>query len=257
MKRLSTITWPKCDKISSGSTSRASSRSVSRWGSAGGRRTRMSSGSPTPGSSCARSIATGAWSRSPPPAVARSPPIAATCAWARRTGPGCGTRARCRGSRRWRRSASRAWVSDREARGRAEWLIPVVWAQHRGQHRPDLGIEVDGVRVAVEVELSHKSPRRLQAILAGHESAISLGPDRRRADLRLRSSRRAGGGRARGGAGRDAARALPHSAARGRAGRGSPPDASARSRQRGPVREAPDLRAIERRDRATGRSLAR
>lgn len=69
----------------------------------------------------------------------------------------------------------RAWISDREARGRAEWLIPVVWAQQRGQHRPDLGIEVGGTRVAVEVELSHKSPRRLQAILAGHETAISSG----------------------------------------------------------------------------------
>src|SRR5689334_15200861 len=69
----------------------------------------------------------------------------------------------------------RTWISDREARGSAEWLIPVVWAQHRGQHRPDLGIELDGVRVAVEVELSHKSPRRLQAILAGHEVAISSG----------------------------------------------------------------------------------
>ena len=69
----------------------------------------------------------------------------------------------------------RAWVSDREARDRAEWLIPVVWSQHRGQHRPDLGIEFAGGRVAVEVELSHKSPRRLQAILAGHDSAIASG----------------------------------------------------------------------------------
>jgi hypothetical protein len=51
----------------------------------------------------------------------------------------------------------------------------VIWTQHRGQHRPDLGIEVDGVRVAIEVELSHKSPRRLRAILAGHEVAISSG----------------------------------------------------------------------------------
>jgi hypothetical protein len=69
----------------------------------------------------------------------------------------------------------RTWISDREARDREEWLIPVIWSQHRGRHRPDLGIEVDGVRVAVEVELSHKSPRRLDAILAGHESAISSG----------------------------------------------------------------------------------
>jgi DNA-binding MarR family transcriptional regulator len=69
----------------------------------------------------------------------------------------------------------RVWVSDREARNRAEWLIPVVWAQHRGVHRPDLGIEFAGGRVAIEVELSYKSPRRLRAILAGHEAAIASG----------------------------------------------------------------------------------
>src|SRR3954451_4313551 len=27
----------------------------------------------------------------------------------------------------------RTWISDREARGRAEWLIPVIWAEHRGE----------------------------------------------------------------------------------------------------------------------------
>ena len=32
-----------------------------------------------------------------------------------------------------------------------------------------------GARVAVEVELSHKSPRRLAAILSGHEDAITSG----------------------------------------------------------------------------------
>jgi DNA-binding transcriptional ArsR family regulator len=69
----------------------------------------------------------------------------------------------------------RVWVSDREARNRSEWLIPVVWAQRRGVHRPDLGIEFAGGRVAIEVELSHKSPRRLQAILAAYEAAIASG----------------------------------------------------------------------------------
>ena len=56
----------------------------------------------------------------------------------------------------------REWVSERELRGDAAWQVPVVWAAHRGRHRPDLGIVVaSGSRVAVEVELSHKSPRRL------------------------------------------------------------------------------------------------
>jgi hypothetical protein len=53
--------------------------------------------------------------------------------------------------------------------------VPVVWAADRGRHRPDLGVVVGASRVAVEVELSHKSPRRLHAILAGHEEAITSG----------------------------------------------------------------------------------
>src|SRR3954469_1467850 len=55
----------------------------------------------------------------------------------------------------------RAWVSERELRGRAEWEIPVVWSAHRGRHRLDLGVLMGERRVAVEVELSLKSPRRL------------------------------------------------------------------------------------------------
>lgn len=69
----------------------------------------------------------------------------------------------------------REWVSERELRADDGWQVPVVWAASRGRHRPDLGVVVRGARVAVEVELSHKSPRRLQAILAGHEDAIASG----------------------------------------------------------------------------------
>jgi hypothetical protein len=69
----------------------------------------------------------------------------------------------------------RSWVSERELRGDDGWQVPVVWAASRGRHRPDLGVLVRGARVAVEVELSHKSPRRLAAILAGHEDAIASG----------------------------------------------------------------------------------
>lgn len=69
----------------------------------------------------------------------------------------------------------REWVSDLEARGLGEWLVPVVWADRRARHRPDVGIVVRGQRVAVEVELSAKSPRRLDAILAGYERAIANG----------------------------------------------------------------------------------
>jgi hypothetical protein len=70
----------------------------------------------------------------------------------------------------------RAWVSERELRGRAEWEIPVIWPAHRGAHRPDLGAVMgSGRRVAIEVELSLKAPRRLEAILSGHEHAITTG----------------------------------------------------------------------------------
>src|SRR3954452_15025657 len=69
----------------------------------------------------------------------------------------------------------RAWVSERELRGRGEWEIPVIWSAQRGRHRPDLGVLMGERRVAVEVELSWKSPRRLQAILAGHAEAINSG----------------------------------------------------------------------------------
>ena len=79
----------------------------------------------------------------------------------------------------------RAWVSEHELRRDEEWQVPVVWASSRGRHRPDLGIVVREARVAVEVELSHKSPRRLRAILAGLRGGDRVGPDRRRADLRL------------------------------------------------------------------------
>jgi hypothetical protein len=67
----------------------------------------------------------------------------------------------------------REWVSDHEARGLTEWQIPVLWTHHRAAHRPDVGAVIAGARVAVEVELSHKAPRRLRAILAGYEHAIT------------------------------------------------------------------------------------
>src|SRR3954470_9141313 len=69
----------------------------------------------------------------------------------------------------------RTWVSEHEFRRDEAWQVPVVWAADRGRHRPDLGVVMGASRVAVEVELSHKSPRRLHAILAGHEEAITSG----------------------------------------------------------------------------------
>jgi hypothetical protein len=69
----------------------------------------------------------------------------------------------------------RSWVSDRELRERPDWRVPVFWPNSHGTHRPDAGAVVGGRRVAVEVELSHKAPRRLRAILAGYEALIADG----------------------------------------------------------------------------------
>ncbi len=60
-------------------------------------------------------------------------------------------------------------------RSRADWLVPVLWQASRGTHRPDIGVEVAGRRVAIEVELCVKAPRRLRAILAGYEALIAAG----------------------------------------------------------------------------------
>jgi hypothetical protein len=69
----------------------------------------------------------------------------------------------------------REWLSDRELRDRPEWRIPVFWTNSYGTHRPDAAATVGDRRLAVEVELSHKAPRRLRAILAGYESALTDG----------------------------------------------------------------------------------
>jgi hypothetical protein len=69
----------------------------------------------------------------------------------------------------------RDWVSDQEARTSEGWRVPVIWTHHRTTHRPDVGATINGARVAIEVELSHKAPRRLRAILVGYEHAISAG----------------------------------------------------------------------------------
>lgn len=69
----------------------------------------------------------------------------------------------------------RDWLSDRELRERPDWRIPVFWVSGYGSHRPDAASTTDGRRIAVEVELSHKAPRRLRAILAGYEAVLADG----------------------------------------------------------------------------------
>lgn len=66
------------------------------------------------------------------------------------------------------------WVSDREIRSLPGWQVPVIWRQP-GRHRPDLGVIINGARIAVEVELTGKAARRLYAILAGYQQQIVTG----------------------------------------------------------------------------------
>jgi hypothetical protein len=57
----------------------------------------------------------------------------------------------------------RTWIAERQMRRQQVWQVPVLWTGSRGTHRPDLGMERDGRRMAIEVELSPKAPRRLRA----------------------------------------------------------------------------------------------
>jgi hypothetical protein len=69
----------------------------------------------------------------------------------------------------------REWVSDSEARHDTAWQVPVLWPGRRGSHRPDLGAIVARKRVAIEVELSAKATRRLDAIFSGYEHLVAGG----------------------------------------------------------------------------------
>lgn len=64
------------------------------------------------------------------------------------------------------------WVTEREMRSLNDWQIEVYLTQGRGRHRPDLGYLDTRGPVAVEVELTAKSARRLKSILEGYEHAI-------------------------------------------------------------------------------------
>lgn len=71
----------------------------------------------------------------------------------------------------WSTLRGHEWVSDREMRSLPAWHVPVIWSR-RGAHRPDHGLRMGAGPIAVEVELTAKSPGRLRAILSGYENAI-------------------------------------------------------------------------------------
>lgn len=66
------------------------------------------------------------------------------------------------------------WTGERDLDTSAGWRF-VMLAGERRTHRADLGVIVDGARLAVEVELTAKAPARLRAILSGYEHQIRAG----------------------------------------------------------------------------------
>lgn len=74
--------------------------------------------------------------------------------------------------------AASAEVRDWQWLGPAELRADQRWRLRRddgARHLPDLGLIFDGHRVAVEVELQPKAPRRVQVILRGYRALIAGG----------------------------------------------------------------------------------
>ena len=64
------------------------------------------------------------------------------------------------------------WLGPAELRSDGGWRVR---RDDGARHLPDLGLIYDGNRVAVEVELQPKAPRRVQAILRGYRELIDQG----------------------------------------------------------------------------------
>lgn len=63
------------------------------------------------------------------------------------------------------------WLGPAELRAEPGWRVA---REDGARHLPDLGLMIRGQRVAVEVELHRKAPKRLQAILRGYRGLIDL-----------------------------------------------------------------------------------
>ncbi len=72
----------------------------------------------------------------------------------------------------WLTARGRTLIGSRELEADSRWQGEIQWSEARGprtaRHRPDLVSEVDGVAMAMEVELARKSTERLRAILGLH-----------------------------------------------------------------------------------------
>lgn len=64
------------------------------------------------------------------------------------------------------------WLGPAELRAEAGWRVQ---REDGARHMPDLGFVVKGQRIAVEVELHVKAPRRVRAILRGYRALIDAG----------------------------------------------------------------------------------
>jgi hypothetical protein len=64
------------------------------------------------------------------------------------------------------------WLGPAELRSDGGWQVR---RDDGARHLPDLGLIIDGQRVAVEVELHAKAPARVRAILRGYRGLIDQG----------------------------------------------------------------------------------
>lgn len=61
------------------------------------------------------------------------------------------------------------WLGPAELRAEAGWRVS---REDGARHAPDLGLVIGDQRVAIEVELHRKAPKRLQAILRGYRGLV-------------------------------------------------------------------------------------
>jgi hypothetical protein len=70
----------------------------------------------------------------------------------------------------------RGWLGERALRREERWRVPVIWPASRSSHRPDLVVLREDGPLAIEVELTLKTPRRLRANLHGYKDAGAAVP---------------------------------------------------------------------------------
>ena len=112
----------------------------------------------------------------------------------------------CAWTAAWLTARGRELLGPRELLADDAWSCEVRWREHgearRRRHRPDLAGQLpDGRLMPIEVELRHKSPARLEAILGLHAGRVGEGrtpavmyvcSDRRLAERVIEEAGRAG-----------------------------------------------------------------